>query len=205
MKRKYLQFLFILFFAFSTFAWVSCGMLSNDDDNNIEISDDEDDDDNEREDSKDNDLFVSKDGQFKINFPESPEITSDIVPTDAGDIELYSFLYEKSATEAYMVAYGDYPSALVDEDDPYSMLISARGGALEDMEALIEDEKEFEINKFPALRTYAISQTDNYYIVYEAALANNRLYQIMMVRDGTYSSEENVESFMDSFVITMKK
>ncbi|MBN2730397.1 MAG: hypothetical protein JXR53_14320 [Bacteroidales bacterium] len=216
MKKNFLRVLFILFVSLSVSTWVGCGNSSNNSDD-AELSDAEyyEDDNNESEEYDariieisgefDDDLYVCESGGFKIKFPEAPEVPWDIVETDVGDIDLYSYLYELSDAEAYMVAVGDYPDELLDKENPYELLVSSREVALEDMDALIEDEKQFEVNGFPAVRTYAIGQTDNMYIVYQSAIANNRLFQIMMAREAAYPSTENVSSFLDSFEITMKK
>jgi hypothetical protein len=216
MKKNFLRVFFILFVSLSVSTWVGCGNSSNNSDD-TELSDDEyyEDDNNESEEYDariieisgefDDDLYVCESGGFKIKFPEAPEVSWDIVETEVGDIDLYSYLYELSDAEAYMVAFGDYPEELIDKENPYEMLVSSREGALEDMDALIEDEKQFVVNGFPAVRTYAIGQADNMYIVYQSAIANNRLFQIMMARDAEYPSKENISSFLDSFVITIEK
>lgn len=217
MKKNFLRVFFILFVSLSVSTWVGCGNSSNNKADDAEYSDDEyyEDDNNESEEYDehiaemsgefDGDIYVCENGGFSIIFPGAPEVTWDIVETDVGDIDLYSYLYELSDAEAYMVAVGDYPDELLDKENPYDLLVSSREGALEDMDALIEDEKQFEVNGFPAVRTYAIGQTDNIYIVYQSAIANNRLFQIMMARDAEYPSKENISAFLDSFVITIEK
>lgn len=219
MKKNFLRVFFILFVSLSVSTWVGCGNSSNNnaDDTELNNNDDQGEENDAISDSQeyddhiaemsgefDGDLFVCENGGFSIIFPGAPEVTWDIVETDVGDIDLYSYLYEISDAEAYMVAFGDYPEELIDRENPYEMLVSSREGALEDMDAVIEDEKQFEVNGFPAVRTYAIGQADNMYIVYQTAIANNRLYQIMMARDAEYPSTQNVSSFLDSFVITIK-
>lgn len=147
--------------------------------------------------------FTSKDGQFAANFPTDPKRSSDMVPTEAGNIEMISYTYEKSATEAWMVAYGDYPSALVDGQDAGTLVKSARDGAFGETPN-IEKEKSVTNNGFEGIYSKGKS-SDGYYVIYEAFLAKNRLYQIMIIRDGSYPAEEDEKSFLESFEITMKK
>ncbi|PLW95049.1 MAG: hypothetical protein C0592_00895 [Marinilabiliales bacterium] len=219
MKKNYLKVFFLLFIAFGVSTWTGCGNSStNGVGSDSEVADNDD-----REDAEDEvdeediiaekvadmtgdfegDVYITEKGGFNIQFPGTPEVTMDMVATEVGDIELYSYLYEISRAEAYMVAFGDYPDEFVDEDDPYTLLMSARDGAFEDMDPIYERENQIQINGYPALRTYAIGQTDNMYIVYETALVNNRLFQIMMAKEAEYPAAEMVSSFLDSFEITM--
>ena len=147
--------------------------------------------------------FVSKDGKFKARFPGDPTRESQMVPTEAGDIEMISFIYEKSATEAYLVAYSDYPSSLIDPANPMILLENARDGSLEGN--FVESNKELKVNGWPAIRTKAIDKVQNMYYVLEVIMAKNRLYQLLIVRNGSYPSDESIKDFMDAFVITMKK
>lgn len=147
--------------------------------------------------------FTSKDGQFSAYFPTDPKRSSDMVPTEAGNIEMISFTYEKSATEAWMVAYGDYPSSLVEGTEASTLVKSARDGAFGDNPS-IEKEKSITNNGFDGIYTKGKSG-DGYNVIYEAFLAKNRLYQVMIIRDGSYPTDDDEKAFFDSFEITMKK
>ena len=41
----------------------------------------------------------------------------------------------------------------------------------------------------------------NYYVVGKCAIRENRLYQVFILKDGGYPSEERVESFLGSFTL----
>ncbi len=195
MKKHFIYCVFLSILAVGTFTFTACGDKSG------SSSGQSDSDEAEEEEIE---YYVSKDGQFKANFwGATPELSSQMVPTEAGDIEMFSYMYEKSATEAFMIAYGDYPSSLIEGNDPYVLIEGARDGALET--CTIESNKKLKVNGFPALRTYAIDEIQNYYYVYEVVLAKNRLYQVMALRDGSYPDDATVEEFLDGFVITMKE
>lgn len=192
MKKKLVYALFLGFLAVTGLSFNSCGGSSTETkETNEEVTEAEE------------ELFVSKDGQFKVSFPGDPQRDAQMVATEAGDIEMISFVYEKSATEASMVAYSDYPSSLVDGQEPMTILTNARDGSLEGN--FVESNDDIKVNGWPAIRTKAIDKTQNLYYVLEVVLAKNRLYQVLMVRDGSYPTDEAIEEFMDSFVITMKK
>lgn len=196
MKKNFIYAVFLGFLAVAGLSFVSCSGKSSQAETSTDAVKEEAEDEAE-------DMFVCKDGQFKANFPSKPEYSTQMVPTEAGDIEMISYVYEKSATEAYMIAYSDYPSKLIDGQEPMDLLKSARDGSLEGME--IENNQEMKVSKWPAIRTNAVNKAENLYYILEVVMAKNRLYQVLMVRDGTYPSDNAVEDFMDSFVITMKK
>lgn len=144
------------------------------------------------------DLFSSKDGRFKIKFQGSPVESSDIIPTEVGNIEMVSYLYEKSVTEAYMVAYSDYPSQLVESSSVEDMLIGARDGSSGNLGITsfdLDEEIEIEGN----LGRYFKGSANSIYAEYKLCLVGNRLYQIAILRDGSYSKPENADEFFNSF------
>ena len=143
------------------------------------------------------DKYTSEDGKFKVNFPGTPTVASDNIPTEVGNIEMKSFTYEKSATEVYMIAYSDYPSELVKQSDPDAILTGAKEGALNNMGATMETEEKISMDGHPGYIFKAVK--DSYYMVYKIFLKDNRLYQILMMRDGAYPSQEAVDSYIGSF------
>ncbi len=150
------------------------------------------------------DKFHSVDGKFKVNFSGTPEVTYDTIPIeDVGTIEMYMFMYEKSVTEAEMIAYSDYPSDLVNDSSPDEMLQGAKEGAVSNLGAIITEEKEIMYNKHKGLEFKANST--QFYINYKIFLVNNRLYQIAIMRDGSYASQENVDKFFNSFELIEDK
>ena len=46
--------------------------------------------------------FYSKEGNFKINFAEAPEVESQTVSTEVGDIVMYTYMYEESFNAIYI-------------------------------------------------------------------------------------------------------
>lgn len=144
------------------------------------------------------DLYYSEDGRFKVKFAGEPKVNSDIVPTDVGNIEMMSFLYEKSLTEAYMVAYSDYPSALVEQSSANDMLIGARDGSSGKMGITSFDlDEEIEIDGNPG--RYFKGKAKSIHAEYKIYLVGNRLYQVAILRDGAYSMPKRSDEFFNSF------
>ena len=144
------------------------------------------------------DLFESADGKFKINFNGEPTVSSDMVPTDVGNIEMTSFLYEKSVTEAYMVAYNDYPSEMVEASSVADMLDGAKNGSASSMNITMFDlEENIEVEGNPG--RHFKGNNGSYYVEYKLFLKGNRLYQIAIIRDGSYATPERTKEFFGSF------
>ncbi len=142
--------------------------------------------------------FESADGHFKIFFQGAPTISDETVPTEVGNIEMKTFMYEKSITEAFMVAYSDYPSALIELSDPQTLLQGGKDGALGSLGiSTLDEEREIELDGNPGL--YFKGNNSSYYVVYEVYLVDNRLYQVAILRDGSYPSQEDVDSFIGTF------
>lgn len=143
------------------------------------------------------DKFTSVDGKFKVDFPGTPTEESKDIATEVGNIEMKSFTYEKSATEVFMIAYSDYPSEMVKQSDPDALLKGAKEGALSNMGATMESEEKITLDGNPGYLFKAVA--DTYYMVYKIFLKDNRLYQILMMRDGSYPTQEAIDSYIGSF------
>jgi len=151
----------------------------------------------------DDDLYYSEDGGFKVKFAGEPKVSSDIVPTDVGDIEMMSFLYEKSITEAYMVAYSDYPTAMVEQSSAKDMLIGAKNGSSGNMGITSFDlDEEVEMDGNPGM--YFKGNANSIYAEYKIFLVGSRLYQIAILRDGSYATPERSDEFFSSFKLVEK-
>jgi hypothetical protein len=155
------------------------------------------------EEEEEDNLFVSEDGNFSVDFlGQTPTKTSSNVPTDVGDVEINMFMYEKSVTEALMVAYSDYPSEMIDESDGADNLLQgAKNGALGNLGITSTDvEKKIDIDGHPGL--FFTGNNGQYFVTYEVYLVHNRLYQVAILRDGSYASDEDRNTFLGSFKLT---
>ena len=145
-------------------------------------------------------LFSSVDGKFEINFPGTPTENSDIIPTEVGNIEMTSFLYEKSVTEAYMVAYSDYPSEMVKQSSINDILVGARDGSSGNLGITSFDlDEKIEIDGNPGM--YFKGTAKNIYAEYKLYMVENRLYQVAILRDGSYATPKRSDEFFNSFAL----
>jgi len=127
----------------------------------------------------------SKEGKFSIVLPDSfppPELSAKQVTTEVGDITMHLYTSSKSDGSAFIISYNDYPgNAFVKETS--MMMDDIRDGALGNMDAKLESQKDFTFEGHPA-RTLNFSLTSEgrkgfgrlqYFIV------QPRLYQIIFL------------------------
>jgi len=143
--------------------------------------------------------FYSKDGRFKISFAVEPKTQSQMIDTEAGKIEMFTFMYEKSATEAYMVAYADYPSELIKKSKTKDLIAGAKNGVLKNLNSKVTEEKAIKLGNYEGLQFKAKGVENEFYLAYKMYLVKNRLYQIAILRDGGSPTEESIKSFLNSF------
>ena len=144
--------------------------------------------------------FSSEDGNFKVNFSGKPTETSEVIKTEAGNIELHMFMYEKSATEIEMIAYSDYPTSIIKANTPNDLLNSAKNGAVNNLNAKITEEYKTIFDRNPCIDFKADNK--QFYVIYKIFLKNNRLYQIAIMRDGSYPSKKSIKKFVETFKLT---
>jgi len=190
---KKINFFVIAILFFGSFLFVSCNETSETEATTDEITEAED----NSTINNEADKYHSVDGKFKVNFTGTPKVSNEKVPTEVGDIEMFMFMYEKSLTEIEMIAYSDYPSAIVAVSDKDEMLNGAKEGALSNLEAVIKEEKQITYKGHKGIEFKANSS--QYYVNYKIFLVNNRLYQIALMRDGSYATQSNVDKFFNSF------
>lgn len=142
--------------------------------------------------------FTSGAGHFSIHFPDTPAISSENFPSAIGNIEITTYLYEKSASEAFTVAYSDYPAQLVNESNVDSLLQAGKQHLLVSLE-IPDAEKEEKISLDDNKGIFFQGNNGKFHVVCEMYMVSNRLYQISILRDGSYPSEEEIGRFFRSF------
>ena len=112
---------------------------------------------------------------------------------------LYQALVEPNPDVAYLASYVDYPKDVIDAVPAQTHLMRARDGSAASNKVI--SDKVISIAGYPA-REYAIDQSDGMRLLIRAALVGNRLYQIVVVRNGTPPlNYPETNRFLDSFNI----
>lgn len=143
--------------------------------------------------------FKSEAGKFSIQFKQTPKESVEDVPTAVGNIKMYMFMYEESATKAYMAAYCDYPEELVANGDAKSMLDGSKNGVLGQFQATITKENAGKFMGHESLDFTA--DGPQYNTAYKLVLAKNRLYQIGILQSGGSVTQEDIDAFIGTFKI----
>jgi len=146
--------------------------------------------------------YESVDGKFKINFVGgTPSVTSESIPTEVGNIEITMFMYEKSATEVYVVSYNDYPSDIIEVSSVDDLLAGGKDGVVSSMGITHFDlEEAVSLDGNSGLHFKGVAGT--FHIEYKMFLVENRLYQIGILRDGSYPTQDRVDAFLGTFELT---
>ena len=143
-------------------------------------------------------MFTSQAGGFSAAFPEDPQEDVQTLPTDVGEIEVH-FLSLERENAVYMIVYSDYPTDVVAQSDPESMLNGARDGAVSNVQGTLVSEEKITIDDHPG-RGLKITSSDGEATIYSNVyLVNNRLYQIMVVIPSSTNLSNEASNFLNSF------
>ncbi len=202
--------LFSVLFALTMFLLVSCedNKKTKDEVHNNENANTEEVDDNNEENLEVNttevkdELFTSDDGSFKINFHKKPKKSIEAVDTDAGKIDMVTYMCEEEMFIC-MVAYSDYPSSITDATEPYALLEKGKGGFIGNMGLEITKENnKSDLGEVPGI--YFEAAGNGYFSVAQEFLQGNRLYQIAILRGDRAPNEKEIDEFVKSFELTDK-
>ncbi len=146
-------------------------------------------------------MFTSDSGQFEIAAPAPFEETQQSVETPVGPVEIYTFTAETENT-AYVVAYSDYPTEIIEQTDPQALLDSSRDGAVNNLGGTLISEEVIDLEGNPG-RSLVISANANQEqaatINSRIYLVDNRLYQVLVVSPEGADTVEDSTTFLESF------
>ncbi|MCB0713162.1 MAG: hypothetical protein KDD67_12600 [Ignavibacteriae bacterium] len=127
-------------------------------------------------------LFVSKEGEYSIQFSGGKSIAEQAVPvqTELGAINMNMVLADRG-DYAMMAAYSDYPKAIIGLRKDREILDSARGGAVRNVNGTLVKERDYEFQGYPAKEFYVkgVQQGKDIYVRCNITLVGARLYQIL--------------------------
>jgi hypothetical protein len=143
--------------------------------------------------------YKSAQGKFSVMFPKKPTESSQDVPTEVGNIKMFTFMAEVSDSQVLMVAYSDYDAKLIEAAEPFTVLRGSRDGVVSQFNAKLDNETEGKFSGFPCIDFTASG--DTYFTSYKLVLANNRLYQVGILKVGAIVTKTD-QAFIKSFKIT---
>ncbi len=143
--------------------------------------------------------FVSKEGDFSINFPGQPKAESTLVDGKNGSkVNMTLYTYDMDDNNAFLVASSDGSSAAIAEDGPRKVLKNEQSGQLSSFGAKAAYmEKESDYGKFPGLM-YKIKTSEGFYVVAHTYIVESRMYQLEMISN-IEPTDDQIKSFIGSF------
>jgi hypothetical protein len=110
------------------------------------------------------------------------------------------YVFNESATQSFMVSISEYPTKHVKKEGAGTMLEYAFQGAVKTLENPdILDDRVFTLNDMPAKRLKVSS--DSWHVSAELFMVANRLYQVTILRDGSFPEPSVEREFIESFHI----
>jgi hypothetical protein len=137
-------------------------------------------------------------GGFGVKMPGSWVPSTHRSRTPVGDIELKTFTVKlDGGSTAYMVAYNDYPDALIKGADANGILDRAVAGAL-GSGSRVESNEGVKLRRYPgravrALIKDGLEYRSRFYLV------NARLYQVSVVNVKGSVGDDDWRTFFESF------
>lgn len=122
--------------------------------------------------------FESSKGGFRMELPSLPETNAESVPSPSGPLEAAVFTVEASPDVGYIVAYRDYPEAVLDLD-PVVALDQAVQEAASSVSGTLESSTRLTVEGFPAV-DYVIA-VDKGRLEARAILTGRRIYLVQRV------------------------
>ncbi len=142
--------------------------------------------------------YESKDGKFSVKFPAEPKTNT----SKAKDIDLVVTIVEKGKG-GFAVIYSDMPADVVKGAQAQKLLQGGETGLVEQFKAKVSSSKEttFGPKKYPAREI--VAEKDENHLRILLVLADNRLYQVFVVRpkDMVGKDDKEVDDFFASFEI----
>ena len=139
----------------------------------------------------------SKGGAFTIVFPAKPTTTT----TKAGDTEVHITVVPRG-TGAFLAMYSDLAADAVKNEKPKDILEKGVKGLLTQFKAKITDSKDLEFGKAKYPGRDVTAEKDMTLIRVRMVLADNRVYQVMVIGPKETVTGKEAMDFFDSFKIT---
>lgn len=148
--------------------------------------------------------FVSVEGNFSINFPGKPEVSSDKIDGEGSGLSatMTSYSYSPDDNHAFLVAYTDITTGKFTKEEARKILKDEQGGALGSFGIkAAEEEKDMDYDANSAGLRYKAKGDDGTHLIAQTYFIENRLYQIEMLTVGAYPTDEEIKNFTGSFKV----
>jgi len=211
MKRRIF---YISFLIFAFFALTNCTSNSSSNESSSDAKDDKIENNSNAEnqngtnsenvDNKVVEKFVSEDGSFKIIFDGKAELTKQPIEVSGVTVQLYSYMYEESANKVFMATYADYPKEAISGGNAKELLTTVKNGFLKNLQITkVDEERDIKIDSYTGI--YFKAKNESTFTVMQDYLVDNRLYQIGILANSGYPTQQEIDKFFNSFELVKKK
>lgn len=152
--------------------------------------------------------FKPKGGNFTVKMPEKPKAQkAQDISYPGGTSKLYMFILEvEGGKGAYMVAYNDFPSDLINDEVAQAALDGAQKGAVTNVKGkLIGTPKKITLQKKYPGRDFTFEVGGIGQARARVYLVEGRLYQTAVFGSEDLVKSADTKAFLDSFKVTVKE
>jgi hypothetical protein len=152
-------------------------------------------------------IFQYEKGNFRIEMPDLPTVSTQLLSSKIGDLEMHIFMHEGEAgiddNILYMLNYTDYPETVVNADDMdeaamKEFFTNSINGAVNNMDGELKAKKEIEVLGKPG-REVTISYLNGDAIMrMQIILVKNRMYTLQTVSLAANDDNEAQKRFFNS-------
>jgi hypothetical protein len=139
--------------------------------------------------------------KFSVSMPGTPSKTDQTQTTIAGAVPVRMYTLDKGS-EAYIVGYSEYPSAVFASKDTDTLLNGARDGAVNNAHGQVLSERPLSQGSYVGREIKGKAPDQNYGFTIHLYLANPRMYMLIYLKQGDQPISDDGKKFLDSFKIT---
>lgn len=153
-------------------------------------------------------IFQSEKGNFQIEMPELPAVSSQVLQTSLGDIKMNVFMHEGEAdiddNILYMLSYTDYPTEKVnaenmDKESLNKYYEDAVKGSVNNLDGVLKSEETIDIFGHEG-RSITVNYMESKAIMkMQILLVKNRMYAIQVIALAENDNNESQNRFFNSF------
>jgi hypothetical protein len=147
--------------------------------------------------------------QCSVQMPGEPTESKQSFDTDIGKVDAYMYILPADGgTTAFLLGYNDYNKEKVKGANKQKMLEGAKNGAVTNVKGKLIGEKKVEVAGYPGIEIEVeVPPKDGQpasKVFARIVIANNRLYQTLVVMKASGVRGLDVRKFLDSLKITLK-
>jgi hypothetical protein len=146
--------------------------------------------------------FTSTEGRFSVVFPGDPD-TGVTAADDAGGTRKVTSMMASRGSDDFGVTWSDFPASFL-ASGALPVLEGVRDKVLADAKATLDTSDEIELDGHPGLAVKATvpegATKGEYHVRFY--LVQNRIYEVLVIRNDPEADDTPVLDFFDSFTFT---